>query len=128
MAVPPDPTSSPTIQNLIDLLATTEGVGRAEVARQLCNLGREGVVAVPALLALHEDPWHQVRLQVPRAVIHLQVPRIDAIPVLDKLAEDSDESVRLYAIEAIRVLSVRESVHESPGEQAPPALREYSSN
>jgi hypothetical protein len=63
-------------------------------------MGKEALVALPRLLALHNDPWYQVRIQVARAIIHLGVPPDEVADVLTKLLEDEDEIVRLYAKEA----------------------------
>jgi hypothetical protein len=98
-----------SVDQLIAMLSSLDHFERAEAARQLCNMGKEAIKALPTLLALHNDPWYQVRIQVPRAIIHIEACPDEAAEVLNSLVEDEDETVRLYAKEAQRILLERTS-------------------
>jgi hypothetical protein len=97
------------INQLIKMISSLDHFERAEAARQPCNMGKEAVRALPALLSLSNDPWYQVRIQVPRAMIHMGARPDEVAEVLDNLLNDADETVRLYAQEAQRVLVERTS-------------------
>lgn len=96
-----------SIDLLIATLVSPNRSYRAKAARSLCNMGNNAIKAAPAILALHNDPWYQVRIQVARAIIHMEVDPDEATTVAGILLNDEDESVRLYAIEALRVLKER---------------------
>jgi HEAT repeat protein len=96
-----------SVEQLVTMLSAPDHFDRAKAARLLCNRGKEAIRALPALLAMHSDPWYQVRIQVPRAIIHMGAGSAEAVEVLNKLLEDEDESVRLFAREALRVLLER---------------------
>jgi len=98
-----------SIDQLVEMLSSIDCFERAEAARQLCNMGNEAIKALPALLSLYNDPWYQVRIQVPRAIIHMEVCPDKVAEVLNNLLNDADKSVRLYAQEAQRVLVERTS-------------------
>jgi HEAT repeat protein len=98
-----------SIDELMAMLTSPDHFDRAEAARHLCNMGNKAIKALPALLALHNDPWYQVRIQVPRTIIHMEVHPDEAAKVLNKLLNDDNESVRAYAKEAQRVLVERTS-------------------
>jgi HEAT repeat protein len=102
--LPQDPEQ---VDRLVDQLHSDDNFVRAEAARQLCNLGEVAQRTLPQLLALTDDPWYQVRIQVPRAIIHLGATTDEAAVVLPRLLHDPDETVRLYAQEALRVVSSR---------------------
>jgi HEAT repeat protein len=91
---------------LIRSLSSMDKFERAEAARELCNSGHREALAT--LLKLCEDPWYQVRIQVPRAMILLGARMSDVAEILRLLSKDSDESVRCYATEARRILIERE--------------------
>jgi HEAT repeat protein len=98
-----------SVDQLRQMLSSQDDVQRAEAARQLVNRGKEAIEALPALLALQNDAWYQVRIQVPRAIIHFEVNPEEAAKALGKLVNDEDKCVRLYAEEAQRVLASRTS-------------------
>src|SRR4051794_4253915 len=100
----PPPHDPGYVDRLVDQLRSDDHFVRAEAARQLCNLGPAARRTLPQLLALAGDAWYQVRLQVPRAIIHLGATADEAAAVLPQLLNDSDETVRLYAQEAARVI------------------------
>ena len=103
----PLPQSSGEVDQLAEQLRSDDNFVRAEAARQLCNMGVVARRTLPRLLALAGDPWYQVRIQVPRAIIHLRATAGEAAVVLAQLLKDPDETVRLYAQEAQRVVSGR---------------------
>jgi HEAT repeat protein len=98
-----------SFDELVAMLSSPDHFDRAEAARLLVNMQNEALKALPALLALHNDPWYHVRIQVPRAIIHMDVRPDEATDVLNCLLDDEDETVRLYAEEAQRVLGQRMS-------------------
>ena len=98
-----------SVDQLMQMLSSLDHFARAEAARQLCNMGKEAIMALPALLSLYDDPWYQVRIQVPRAIIHMEARPDEVAEVLNRLVDDEDETVRLYAAEAQRVLVIRTS-------------------
>ena len=102
-----DRTARHSLDQLLAMLSSSNHFDRAEAARQICNMGKDAVRALPAVLALVNDPWYQVRIQIPRAIIHMEARSDDAVEVLNRLLEDEDETVRLYAKEAQRVLIER---------------------
>jgi HEAT repeat protein len=98
-----------SFDQFMEMLSSPDHFDRAEAARQICNMGKTAVKALPALLALHNDSWYQVRIQVPRAIIHMEARLDEVAEVLNRLLRDDDETVRLYAKEAQRVLTQRMS-------------------
>lgn len=93
-----------SVERLMTMLSSPDHFDRAEAARQLCNMGKEAIMALPALLNLFKDPWYQVRIQVPRAIIRMQPRPEQVAEILSSLLDDEDETVRLYAREAQRSL------------------------
>jgi hypothetical protein len=104
-----DGSSLRSLDELMAMLSSPDHFDRAEASRLLVNMRKEAVKALPALLALHNDLWYQVRIQVPRAIIHMEARPDEAAEVLNRLLDDKDETVRLYAEEAQRVLAQRMS-------------------
>jgi|SRR5579875_3930422 HEAT repeat protein len=98
-----------SFDELVAMLSSPDHFDRAEAARLLVNMRKEAIKALPALLTLHNDPCDLVRIQVPRAIIHMEARSDEAAEVLNKLLDDEDEMVRLYAKEAQRVLVARMS-------------------
>jgi HEAT repeat protein len=89
-----------TIDERIAQLSSPDPSERAEAARRLSNLGPLAVKALPAMLALCDDPNWMVRIQIPRAIIRFRPYDHDVEAALQRLCQDSKEVVRLYAEEA----------------------------
>lgn len=102
---PPQTPEEELIDRLVGQLRSDDNFIRAEAARALCNMGPIARRSLPELLALATDSWYQVRIQVPRAIINLGPTASDALAVLPRLLHDPDETVRLYAQEALRVIN-----------------------
>jgi len=98
-----------SFDELVAMLSSSNHFDRAEAARLLVNMRKEAIKALPALLALHNDPCDLVRIQVPRAIIHMEARPDEAAEVLRCLLNDKDKIVRLYAEEAQQVLTQRTS-------------------
>jgi HEAT repeat protein len=74
---------------------------RSQAARTLVNRKEQPGVVWPALQAARADDCWMVRIQVPRAAVHLGIPAEQAVPVLRELLGDADEVVRGYAAWAL---------------------------
>src|SRR5436309_3290550 len=101
------PAKGLTVGELCGLLSSPDQHERAEAARQLVNKGRDAIGALPALLALHNDGYWAVRVQVARAILALCPRNERVVQILSELARDENEGVRGYAREAEEVIQGR---------------------
>ena len=60
---------------------------------------------------------HQLRIQVPRAIIHMEVGPDEVTGILNSLLNDEEESVRSYAREAQRVSLERDKGKSASGQK-----------
>jgi HEAT repeat protein len=93
---------NPSLGLYLTKLLSSNYLERAEAARQLSNMGQNAIEALPALLSLYKDPSRYVRIQVARAILHMQAPPEQVQEPLNALLMDEDQVVRLYAQEARR--------------------------
>jgi len=92
---------SASVPELLGWLSDPHYGRRAQAARTLVNRKEQPAAVWPALLAARADDCWMVRIQVPRAAVHLGVPAEQAIPVLRELLGDADELVQGYAAWAL---------------------------
>jgi HEAT repeat protein len=93
--------ASASVPELIGFLDSPHYGVRSQVARELVNRKEQPETVWPHLLARRSDESWMVRLQVPRATVHLNVPGEHAIPVLQELLNDPDGVVRSYTVWAL---------------------------
>jgi HEAT repeat protein len=108
----PEPGS--TVEQLVALLSSPDKFVRARAARMLVNKGPEAAGELSALLAMHTDPWYMVRVQVPRAAMHLRARPDQVEEILDRLMKDEDSIVRLYSQIAVEEVHGRRSIKLRP--------------
>jgi HEAT repeat protein len=65
-------------------------------------MGAGAKPALPALLALCEDPDYLIRVQVIRATYCIGAEPEQAVPILLSMLNNEDEIVRAYAAEALQ--------------------------
>lgn len=102
-----DNSGASDLERLAAQLHSEDRFVRADAAWQIVQHGVGARRYLPQLLALAEDPWYQVRIQVPRAIIHMRATQDEAGLVIQRLLHDQDEVVRLYAQEAQSVLQTQ---------------------
>jgi HEAT repeat protein len=93
--------ASASVPDLIGFLASPHELIRSQAARELVNRKEQPAVAWPGLLAARADGSWVVRMQVPRAAVHLGVAPEEAVPVLESLLDDPSDIVRGYAAWAL---------------------------
>jgi HEAT repeats len=92
---------SATVPELIGFLSRSHYLDRAGSARQLVNRKEQPEIVWPHLLAARADESWMVRMQVPRATVHLGVLADQAIPVLREMLDDHDAVVQSYSAWAL---------------------------
>jgi hypothetical protein len=112
--------SAASVPELLELLDSPHYGRRAQAARELANRKEQPALVWPRLAARHTDETWMVRMQIPRAAIHLGIPAERAVPLLRELLGDEDEVVRGYAAWALRRLGETEGV--PPEDDSPPEL------
>lgn len=90
------PLSNAEIAELVDALASDDGIGREEARMALIHCGR---AAAPALIEALSHPDSQVRLEAARALKYLHAP--ESIEALVELLNDEHADVRWAASEAL---------------------------
>ncbi len=96
------------VEELVALLVSPDALARAEAARRLVSMRHQAAVALPALLALCNDSWFLVRMQVPRAIMHMRARSPEATEILQNLLSDENEVVRLLCNRSQKSASGRE--------------------
>jgi HEAT repeat protein len=91
-----------SVQELIGFLDSSHDRVRTAAARELVNRNEQPEVVWQSVLAKRSDECWMVRLQAPRAAVHLKAPPEQAIPVLQTLLDDPNEYVRDYAEWALK--------------------------
>ena len=90
-----------SVPDLLGWLSDTHYGRRSQAARSLVNRKEQPAVVWPALLAARADDCWMVRMQVPRAAVHLGILPEQAVPVLEALLDDPSDIVQGYAAWAL---------------------------
>jgi hypothetical protein len=112
--------SAASIPELLEFLDSSHYGRRAQAARELANRKEQPAVVWPRMTARRADESWMVRMQIPRAAIHLGVAAELAVPLLRELLGDEHDVVRGYAAWALRRLGETEGV--PPEDDTPPEL------
>jgi hypothetical protein len=78
-------------------LSNPDRFRRSTAAQQLVDAGLPAATAWPLLVALQDDPYRAVRLEVVRATYRFGVSDEESVPLLRKFLQDEDPLVCRYA-------------------------------
>ncbi len=100
------PTARPALPELVGALGAADHHLREAAVTALGKLGREGAPAIPALLrVLERDGEHEVRREVPPALVSIGQPAAEVLAALERAGRDARHSVRRAARSAHQELS-----------------------